>query len=131
MGTNYYVATNHCECCTRSDTLHIGKSSWGWSFSFRGYRGEYSDAEHELTSWPQWKEYLIDKMIIDEYSEPISYADFVAYVEGPKSPHYVNENGKKNLSHNEAGKKDKYPWFNPEHDWDDEFGYSFSDREFS
>lgn len=33
MGTNYYYYYNVCECCGRSDILHIGKSSCGWVFS--------------------------------------------------------------------------------------------------
>ncbi len=131
MGTNYYVATNICECCNRRDEMHIGKQSWGWAFSFRGYRSEYDEAPI-IESWRDWKAYLRDKQIVDEYGDPVNYDVFVDLVEGIGSPSYTNpENGHKNLSHNEAGKKDKYPWFNPDHDWDDEFGYSFSDREFS
>lgn len=125
MSTNYYVITNECECCKRYDEQHIGKSSVGWEFTFRGYQGE-------LTSWDQWKSYLIGKTIRDEYSESVSYQDFVDMVEGPKSPGFVNPTtGRKNLSHNDAGKNDKYPWFNPEYDWYDNLGYSFSEREFS
>ena len=36
MGCNYYLRYNKCECCNRSDELfHIGKSSYGWQFSFQ------------------------------------------------------------------------------------------------
>ena len=130
MGTNYYVATNHCECCDRYDEeYHIGKSSGGWAFSFRGYRPE------RLVSWKQWKEFLKDKIIMDEYHERMDYDSFVDMIETYKAPGYVNpQTGKKNQIHNEAGRKtDKngYTWFNPEYDWDDDDGYSFSDREFS
>jgi hypothetical protein len=39
MGTNYYVVENACECCNRYDeTLHIGKSSCGWAFTFQGVK---------------------------------------------------------------------------------------------
>lgn len=126
MGTNYYVATNHCECCDRYDTeYHIGKSSYGWSFSFHGYR------EERLVSWDTWKEFLKDRRIVDEYGDLIDYDEFVKMIETFKSPDYVREDGRKNQQHNEAGRNDKYPWFNPEYDWDDEQGYSFSSREFS
>ena len=127
MGTNYYVATNHCECCKRYDEeFHIGKSSMGWAFSFRGY------PTFKLESWKQWKEFLKDKTIMDEYGDSMTYDSFVDMVETYKAPGYINpHNGRKNQLHNEAGKKDKYPWFNPEYDWDDEDGYSFSSREFS
>lgn len=129
MGTNYYVASNHCECCDRYDEeYHIGKSSYGWAFSFRGYRPE------RLVSWKQWKEFLKDRIIMDEYRERIDYDWFVQYIEGEKSPEFCHPSGKKNLLHNEAGRipsPSGYTWFNPEYDWDDEDGYSFSSREFS
>ena len=126
MGTCYYVAKNRCDCCNRYDKeYHIGKSSWGWAFTFQGYKYD------NLTSWKLWKEYLKDQLIVDEYGEYISYDDFVEMIETFKSPSYVREDGHKNLKHNEEGKKDKLPWYNLEHDWDDEDGYSFTDREFS
>ncbi len=126
MGTNYYVAKNLCECCNRYDEeYHIGKSSYGWAFSFQGYRAE------RLVSWRAWKEFLKDKVIVDEYGERTNYDWFVDYIEGNKSPGYVREDGHKNLQHNEQGKIDKRPWFNPENDWDDEDGYAFCAREFS
>ena len=126
MSTNYYVAKNKCDCCNRYDKeYHIGKSSWGWAFSFRGYRyppaAEYAD----LDSWKKWKEYLKDQQIVDEYGDAIDYADFVNLIETVKSPGYIRQDGKKNLSHNSGN------WFNPEYDWDDEAGYSFTSREFS
>jgi hypothetical protein len=126
VGTNYYVAKNLCECCNRYDEeYHIGKASYGWAFSFQGYRAE------RLVSWRAWKEFLRDKIIIDEYGERTNYDWFVNYIEENKSPGYVREDGHKNLQHNEQGKIDKRPWFNPEHDWDDEDGYAFCAREFS
>ena len=126
MGTNYYVAKNRCECCNRYDEeYHIGKSSVGWAFSFQGYRAE------RLTSWKAWKEFLKNQIIMDEYGERINYESFVHMIETYKAPGYVHENGRKNQQHNEAGKNDKYPWFNPEYDWDDGEGYSFCSREFS
>ena len=144
MGTNYYVAKNKCDCCNRYDKeYHIGKSSWGWAFTFQGYKYD------NLTSWKLWKEYLREGTtpqplrnqeiyIVDEYGEFVDYDDFVKMIETVKSPNYVREDGHKNKTHNEEGKKDNYPhhyymrpWFNPEYDWDDEDGYSFTTREFS
>lgn len=124
MGTNYYVVENVCECCNRYDKqYHIGKSSYGWAFSFQGYKND------GLTSWQKWKEYLADKIIHDEYGEKIDYTDFVNLIETVKGPNHIRADGKKNLVHNEEGHKEG--WFNPEYDWDDEGGYSFSSREFS
>jgi hypothetical protein len=129
MGTNYYVAENACGCCQRYDeAYHIGKASWGWAFSFRGYRPE------RLVSWAAWKEFLRNKIIMNEYNEKIDYDWFVHMIETEKAPGYVREDGKLNLVHNEQGRKpDKngLSWFNPECDWDDDQGYSFCSREFS
>lgn len=128
MGTNYYVAKNLCECCNRYDKdYHIGKASYGWLFSFRGYRSE------RLVSWKQWKEFLKDKIIKDEYGEQVDYDWFVQFIENEKSPSAIwGKEGRKNLQHNEEGRKPTpsgWSWFNPEYDWDDEDGYS--SREFS
>ncbi len=126
MGTNYYVAKNLCECCNRYDKeYHIGKSSHGWAFSFQGYPAE------RLVSWKAWKEFLRDKIIMDEYGERKDYHWFVHMIETYKAPGYVREDGHKNLQHNEQGTIDQRPWFNPEYDWDDEDGYAFCSREFS
>jgi hypothetical protein len=126
MGTNYYVAKNLCECCNRyDDDYHIGKSSGGWSFSFQGYKYE------NLTSWKQWKEFLKDQIIIDEYGETMPYAEFVEMIETVKSPNYVWPDGRKNKVHNEEGRKDSRPWFDPKYDWDDKDGYSFTTKHFS
>lgn len=125
MGTNYYVAKNLCECCNRYDKeYHIGKSSYGWAFSFHGYRAE------RLVSWKSWKEFLKEQIIMDEYGERKDYDWFVAMIETYKSPGYMREDGHVNLQHNTQGKIDKRPWFNPEYDWDDEDGYAFCSREF-
>lgn len=128
MGTNYYVATNICRCCDRYDEeYHIGKSSMGWAFSFRGYPSD------ELVSWKQWKEFLKDKIIMDEYRERVYYDAFVKMIETYKAPGYINpQTGKKNLQRNDAIKKDKYFYgHDPDSEWDDEDGYAFSSREFS
>jgi hypothetical protein len=98
----------------------------GWAFTFQGYKYD------NLTTWKLWKEYLKDQIIKDEYGDTISYEEFVEMVETYKSPNYINsQNNRKNLSHNTQGKIDSRPWFNPEYDWDDEDGYSFTSREFS
>lgn len=129
MGTNYYVVENACECCNRYDEkYHIGKKSYGWAFSFQGYKYD------GLTSWQKWKEYLADKTIRDEYGDTISFDEFVKLIEEYGSPNHVwkNEyqpNGRKNLVHNEEGRKEG--WFNSDYDWDDPEGYSFTSREFS
>jgi hypothetical protein len=128
MGTNYYAVDNRCHCCGRYDrTHHIGKSSWGWAFSFRGYR------EERLVSWQAWKQFLADREIRDEYGDAVSWEDFVRMIETVKAPGHVREDGHRNLQHNFEGQKPNergHTWFNPEYDWDDDEGYAFSSREF-
>ena len=127
MGTNYYVAENKCECCNRYDEkYHIGKQSYGWAFTFRGYKYD------GLVSWQDWKEFLRDQIIMNEYGDQVPYKDFVEMVETWGSPTYVRENDgvrRQNRTHNDEGRKSG--WFRPEHDWDDQDGYSFGDTYFS
>ena len=149
MGTNYCVELNKCKCCNRSDKIHIGKDSYGWSFNFQGYDGQYGYIEDDdnrslevpedfqLKSWKQWKEYLKDKPIIDEYGDPVAYDDFVEMVETYKSPGFVREDGRKNLDHiNEILADPRYSdirayYKDTNLHWHDEDGYSFSSRYFS
>jgi hypothetical protein len=120
MGTNYYTVNKYCDHCNQYEKdLHIGKSSYGWCFSFQGYK--YMN----LVSWKQWKEYLKDKTIVDEYGDKKIYDDIVEMIETYKSPSAQHSK----YHHNKEGKKQG--WFNDEYDWDDEDGYPFSSREFS
>ena len=124
MGTNYYVVKNVCECCNRYDEeFHIGKQSYGWAFTFQGYKYD------ELTTWQKWKEYLKGQIIRNEYGENVPYEEFVKLVEVYAYPNKVVDQGRMLKSHNEVGRKEG--WFSSEHDWDDPEGYSFSSREFS
>lgn len=124
MGTNYYVISDYCKCCDRySEDYHIGKSSWGWSFTFQGY------PEDDLVSWKKYKAFLKDKQIKDEYGEDITYEEFVSMIEKEKAPGFVRQDGHKNLQHNTEGKKKN--WYRPDYDWDDDDGYAFTRTEFS
>lgn len=49
MGTNYYLRINNCEPCGRYDQIHVGKSSAGWSFGFRGHLHKLMNDQH-----PDW-----------------------------------------------------------------------------
>lgn len=49
MGTNYYWHQQICDHCHRSDAVHVGKQSAGWSFGFRGWPHQLMNAEH-----PDW-----------------------------------------------------------------------------
>lgn len=144
MGTNFFVELNKCGCCNRADKIHIGKKSGGWAFSFRGYKNHYGhietddnkevivDESFKLTSWQEWKEYLKDKCIVDEYGRNISFKEFVELVEVYGSPGHYWKDGHKNLVHNEEMLNN--PKYQHIHDryldtnkhWNDDLGYSFS-----
>jgi hypothetical protein len=73
MGTNYYWKPS----APGAETLHIGKSSVGWTFHFHA-------VEHQgLASWHAWRHRLErgDGQIVDEYGEPCPFLLFVGKVE--------------------------------------------------
>ncbi|ARQ95415.1 hypothetical protein [Bradyrhizobium phage BDU-MI-1] len=76
MSTNFYVKEAHCcpTCGKQSEVHHIGKSSGGWRFLFRGYR------EFGLTSANAWLQYLLDRTIVDEYGVVWSWPEFTALI---------------------------------------------------
>jgi hypothetical protein len=89
MGDNYYLCEKVCPTCKRpARKLHIGKSSGGWTFSFRGYR--FSWDEPRLESYREWLVYLEAELaqggeIRDEYDEVVSLDDFKRLVEEKES----------------------------------------------
>lgn len=84
IGTNFYHRTNICECCHRYDERHIGKSSGGWAFSFRGYGADYDGVE--IKSYKDWLSLLEGGgEIRSEYGELIPLDDFKAMVEGKRA----------------------------------------------
>src|SRR3990172_4852768 len=80
MGCNYYFKPNpepRCPTCHRSleetGTIHIGKSSYGWAFSFHG--------TEKIRSYADWLVVLeAGGEISSQYDEPIPLADFKALV---------------------------------------------------
>ena len=68
MSTNFYIYDNVCEHCGRKDEQHIGKRSCGWKFNFQWYP--------HLTSLAEYKEFLKDKQIFDEYGSFYTYEEF-------------------------------------------------------
>lgn len=91
MGTNYYLEINTCPTCNRSEKVHIGKSIYGWTFSFQGFK-EGLDCEEvgrPILSYKDWLEVLSIGIITDEYEEEVSLEDFKAKVE---SKRYAKQN---------------------------------------
>lgn len=68
MGTNYYLITNECPHCGRSDRQHIGKSSAGWAFMFQG--------SEDIRSYADWLRVLPTGRIEDEYGTAIALEAF-------------------------------------------------------
>jgi hypothetical protein len=90
MGCNYYVEANKCECCGRKDILHIGKSSCGWNFSL------HVIPDRGLNTLDDWKEFLVDKSITDEYDKPVEYAELIDIISNRKGDllrHRIGEGG--------------------------------------
>ena len=84
MGTNYYAIKR--KLSLYGSALHIGKSSAGWKFLFRGYQDEernYGIDRLNINSIDDWKKYIKENnlAIFNEYDEEISYDDFFKMVE--------------------------------------------------
>lgn len=83
MGTNYYLTLPEETCPTcghdTSRDLHIGKSSMGWVFTWRGYRAEDGPAKQALTMPSEWFAYLEQetadrkRVIRDEYGDEVPF----------------------------------------------------------
>lgn len=82
MGTNYYAHINPCEHCGKAEEkIHIGKSNYGWTFSFHSVAGV-------AESWREWQKVLQQKTtrIVDEYGETITFSRFKKIVEKRSHP---------------------------------------------
>jgi len=113
MGTNYYHETNICECCQRCDVTHIGKSSYGWMFTFHG--------TDTIRSWAEWKEALKSGRIRDEYGELVTAERFGELVEAKRS---------EQLNHT-LYCRNEHPAHAERNCWLDPEGHPFSSSEFS
>ncbi len=82
----------------------------------------------KLDSWKNWKDFLKNEVIIDEYGDVIDYDDFVKMVETYKAPGFKRDDGHVTKSH-----YDEYvaTGSRSDRDWVDADGYSFTSTEFS
>lgn len=106
MGTNYYAdfSIGHTGV---TETLHIGKKSFGWCFLFHGI---IDRAE----SYDQWLTLLeTATRIYDEYDKDVTLDDLAAVMN--------NSNNEKNFKPNDSEMRA----------WQDSRGFPFSAREFS
>ncbi len=122
MGTNYYIANNLCNCCDRYDRVaHLGKSSGGWTFTFRGYRQNYCEdysRQLNIQNFTEWCKFIDESLnnqcvIKNEYGDTIPKDDLLTLIEQKRT-------AKLNYARQHPS----------DSDWIDECGNSFSAGEF-
>lgn len=109
MGTNYYLKTEACECCglhNERNTMHIGKSSFGWCFALHvgDYLNDtdYPPKAHSLEDWqelwsrPGW-------VVINEYDENIAPEKMLEIITKRGGDHGYSRKGEKTGRHNIDG----------------------------
>lgn len=111
----------------RCRDVHLGKSSYGWSFSFRGYRDDYEN--QRITSFKEWTSFIEKEIgkggiIFDEYDDKISLPILLKKIDSKKSGQnhavYAKDKSETGYSYSHAGRCAV-----------DEEGNSFSYCEFS
>lgn len=109
MGANYYLKTEACKCCGLHDernTMHIGKSSFGWCFGLHvgDYLNDNNDAPkaHTLEDWqalwsrPGW-------VIVNEYGEDITPEKMLRIITMRGGPYGYSRTGQNVGRHNIDG----------------------------
>lgn len=127
MGINYYYHTNICEHCQRSNALHVGKKSGGWTFRFQGYNSSQRDGVPDIHSLADWARLFktTTGILVDEEERVISDPlQFLAELERP-----TKEQQEKEDSPEWRGLASPHP--DPEHEWRDPEGFAFYDGDFS
>ncbi len=65
---------------TNSEGIHIGKSSFGWQFSFQ----TFDEVEPPIRSWKAWQEVLQTGVIKDEYDKVVTLDELCALIESKR-----------------------------------------------
>jgi hypothetical protein len=140
MGINYYHQSLPCKCCGGiKEKTHIGKSSSGWQFHFRGYRDPL-DGNKDILSFDDWIKEFADttKEIVDEDGKVMSTDDFMTLVIEKKKECLNHYNIVCGVPMN--GDEKAYLWTRSHlypcegvqnRTWKDDEGYAFTDWEFS
>jgi hypothetical protein len=123
MSTNWYAEFNTCDCCSRGDTLHIGKTASMGGVSLRAYPDPPLPAwGTPIMSWEDWKDALHRAdLIVDEYGEIGDAPELVTLFEG----------------YSAEGRRVQFDWLvdhgklREGRDWLDADGFSMSAGEFS
>jgi hypothetical protein len=81
MGLNFDINVNRCDCCGRSDELHVGMVAHGWRAMIQTVEGD-APSPYPRT-WDAWKALLTenDGALTDEYGEVVPSAEFIATCE--------------------------------------------------
>lgn len=126
MGTNYYWHHNECDCCGRYDEWHVGKSS-GILQAITKWHDEEPWLRLVVGTWRQWKLHLRSGgSLWDEYGKQLDVEEFIAQVDAWGQEHrrrqweWMRDHGRRTST---------LP--NPEVDYLDPDGYSFSTSDFS
>lgn len=128
VGTNYYLHQIPCPSCQRSDRIHIGKWSGGWSFGFRGYRHDpdewlLSPFGRAVLSRADWVQAIdgYDGHVLDEYGRQVD--DPIAWLTAFVAP----DARQCRWEDSNMG-----PYWRPdEREWRDAEGFRFYDGDFS
>lgn len=70
MSEEYYLETNKCNSCNRSDSKRIGLSAIGWPFLCYG----------DVPSFNDWLKILENGDVHNEYGESVEKASFVNFI---------------------------------------------------
>jgi len=108
MGMNYYLRK-------KEERVHLGKSSAGWTFTFRG---DKNNGVVDFATWLNRANELFNDgyTLSDEGDGPYHFSDLLDKIEKKRT--------EPNNQAKQYGVDDRY-------DWVDKDGNSFTDREFS
>lgn len=122
MGTNFYLRMDVCKHCgSERARVHVGKSSVGWAFLFRGYRAwPLDDVPHPITSAEEWRRVMkvaIENgaLLTDEYGRDVDVNEFWTLAENKRE-----EKGDNSYQHGSRRSE-----------WYDGDGNRFCDSEFT
>lgn len=115
MGMNFYVrlpeCPNPCAHCNAGEEVHLGKSSTGWTFSFRGYPAG-GPGFGQVTDYQEWLDLARRGKIVDEHGEEKKLPTLLAMIDSKRG-------GKNELIGSDVID-----------DFIDEYGHRFTNTEF-